>query len=298
MSKPIPLVKLDEKEYIQAVNQSCQGCTGASVTRIVAKVLKDKMVRQEVACCGPAFGNLEQPNIYGEVFEGAGAMSTGLSRAFKKLEREDVVVTAIVGDGGTTDIGFQGLSGAAERNENFLWVCYDNEAYMNTGGQRSSATTKYAETTTTPIGEFSRGKKEWRKNVAAMVALHRVPYVATASIAYPEDFIGKLEYAKNVKGFRFIQISTPCPTGWRFAPQYSVKIGKEMVLSGMWPLYEVIDGEKFRITYKPKELKPVKDVLKMQGRFRHITEYEIEEIQDDVTTYWTRLVAKDGKEFF
>ncbi len=298
MSKPVPLVKLDEKEYIQPANQSCQGCTGASVARIVAKVLKDKMVRQEVACCGPAFGNLEQPSIYGEVFEGAGAMSTGLAHAFKRMNREDAIVTTIVGDGGTTDIGFQGLSGAAERNENVLWVCYDNEAYMNTGGQRSSATTKYAETTTTPVGEFSRGKKERRKNVAAMVALHRVPYMATASIAYPEDFIGKLEYAKNLKGFRFIQVSAPCPTGWRFEPQVAVKVAKEMVLSGMWPLYEVIDGEKFRITYKPKELKPVKDVLKMQGRFRHITEDEIKEIQDDVTAYYNRLVSKDGKEFF
>jgi pyruvate/2-oxoacid:ferredoxin oxidoreductase beta subunit len=298
MSKPVPLVKLDEKEYIQPANQSCQGCTGASVARIVAKVLKDKMVRQEVACCGPAFGNLEQPSIYGEVFEGAGAMSTGLAHAFKRLNREDAIVTTIVGDGGTTDIGFQGLSGAAERNENVLWVCYDNEAYMNTGGQRSSATTKYAETTTTPVGEFSRGKKERRKNVAAMVALHRVPYMATASIAYPEDFIGKLEYAKNIKGFRYIQISAPCPTGWRFEPQVAVKVAKEMVLSGMWPLYEVINGESFRITYKPKELKPVKDVLKMQGRFRHITEDEIKEIQDDVTAYWGRLVSKDGKEFF
>jgi len=298
MSKPVPLVKLDEKEYIQPANQSCQGCTGASVARIVAKVLKDKMVRQEVACCGPAFGNLEQPSIYGEVFEGAGAMSTGLAHAFKRMNREDAIVTTIVGDGGTTDIGFQGLSGAAERNENVLWVCYDNEAYMNTGGQRSSATTKYAETTTTPVGEFSRGKKERRKNVAAMVALHRVPYMATASIAYPEDFIGKLEYAKNLKGFRFIQVSAPCPTGWRFEPQVAVKVAKEMVLSGMWPLYEVIDGEKFRITYKPKELKPVKDVLKMQGRFRHITEDEIKDIQDDVTAYYNRLISKDGKEFF
>ena len=298
MSKPVPLVKLDEKEYIQPANQSCQGCTGASVARIVAKVLKDKMVRQEVACCGPAFGNLEQPSIYGEVFEGAGAMSTGLAHAFKRMNREDAIVTTIVGDGGTTDIGFQGLSGAAERNENVLWVCYDNEAYMNTGGQRSSATTKYAETTTTPVGEFSRGKKERRKNVAAMVALHRVPYMATASIAYTEDFIGKLEYAKNLKGFRFIQVSAPCPTGWRFEPQVAVKVAKEMVLSGMWPLYEVIDGEKFRITYKPKELKPVKDVLKMQGRFRHITEDEIKDIQDDVTAYYNRLISKDGKEFF
>src|SRR4030067_2350305 len=122
------------------------------------------------------------------------------------MGRDDVIVTGIIGDGGTVDIGFQGLSGAAERNENVLWICYDTEAYMNTGGQRSSATTKYAVTTTTPIGEFSRGKKEKRKNVAAVVAMHKVPYMATASVAYPEDLIGKIEYAKGIKGFRFILI--------------------------------------------------------------------------------------------
>ena len=299
MSKPVPLVKLDEKEYIESANQACQGCTGATVARIVGKVIGGKMVRQEVACCGPAFGNLYQPSIYAEVFEGAGAMMTGLNRAFKRMDRDDVVVTGIVGDGGTFDIGFQGLSGAAERNENILWICYDNEAYMNTGGQRSSATTKYAQTTTTPIGEFSRGKKERRKNVAALVAMHHVPYMATASVAYPEDLIGKLEYAKKLKGFRFILISAPCPTGWRTEPQYAVKVGKDMVLSGMWPLYEVIDGEKFRLTFKPKEpLKPVKDVLKIQGRFRHVTDDEIKELQDEVSAYWKRLVEKDGGPFF
>jgi pyruvate/2-oxoacid:ferredoxin oxidoreductase beta subunit len=298
MSKPVPLIKLDETEYILPSNQACQGCTGATVARIVSKVLKDKMVRQEVACCGPAFFNINQPSIYGEVFEGAGAMMTGLSRAFKKMGRDDVIVTGIIGDGGTVDIGFQGLSGAAERNENVLWICYDNEAYMNTGGQRSSATTKYAVTTTTPIGEFSRGKKEKRKNVAAMVAMHKVPYMATASVAYPEDLIGKIEYAKGLKGFRFIMISAPCPTGWRFEPQYAVKIAKEMVLSGLWPLYEVLDGENFRLTFRPKDLKPVKEVLKMQGRFRHMTDDELTEIQNDVNAYWNRLNEKDGKIFF
>lgn len=297
MSKPVPLTKLEETEFITPANSACQGCAGSIVARIVSKVLGETMVRQEVACCGPAFGNITQPAFYGEVFEGAGAMMTGFARAFKTVERDDLRVVGIIGDGGTTDIGFQGLSAAAERNEDILWVCYDNEAYMNTGGQRSSATTRYAATTTTPIGEYSRGKKEPKKQLTLLVGAHGVPYVATASVAYPEDFMGKLEYAKDVRGFRFIQVSAPCPTGWRFDPRYSVKVAKEMVLSGLWPLYEAVEGS-LRITYKPKELKPVKEVLKSQGRFRHITDYEVDEIQEEVNTFWMRLLAKDGGPLF
>lgn len=297
MSKPIPLNKLEEQEYITPANSACQGCAGSIVARIVSKVIGKDMVRQEVACCGPAFGNITQPVFYGEIFEGAGAMMTGFTRAFKQAEREDIRVTGIIGDGGTTDIGFQGLSAAAERDEDMLWVCYDNEAYMNTGGQRSSATTKYATTTTTPLGEFSRGKKEQKKPLPLLVAMHRVPYTATASVAYPEDFIGKLSYAKPVKGFRFIQVSAPCPTGWRFDPRYSVKVAKEMVLSGLWPLYEVADGN-LKLSLKPKELKPVKDVLRSQGRFRHITDDEVDEIQGWVDMNWARLLEKDGGPVF
>ena len=297
MSKPVPLNKLDEQEYITPANSACQGCAGSIVARIVSKVIGKDMVRQEVACCGPAFGNITQPVFYGEIFEGAGAMMTGFARAFNKLEREDIRVTGIIGDGGTSDIGFQGLSAAAERGEDMLWVCYDNEAYMNTGGQRSSATTKYAATTTTPIGEFSRGKAEQKKPLPLLVAMHRVPYTATASVAYPEDFIGKLSYAKPVKGFRFIQVSAPCPTGWNFDPRYSAKIAKEMVLSGLWPLYEVVEGT-LKLNIKPKELKPVRDVLKSQGRFRHITDDEVDDIQSWVDENWARLLERDGGPVF
>ena len=293
MSKPIPLNKLEEREYITPANSACQGCGGSIVARIVAKVIGKDMVRQEDACCGPAFGNITQPVFYGEIFEGAGAMMTGFARAFKRVDREDIRVTGIIGDGGTTDIGFQGLSASAERNEDMLWVCYDNEAYMNTGGQRSSATTKYAATTTTPIGEFSRGKSEKKKPLPMLVAMHNVPYTATASIAYPEDFIGKLSYAKPIKGFRFIQVSAPCPTGWRFDPRYTAKVAKDMVLSGLWPLYEVVDGN-LNLTVKPRELKPVKDVLKSQGRFRHVTDDEVDEIQGWAFENWARLLEIDG----
>ncbi len=298
MSKPFPLRNLREEEFIMPANQACQGCAGSIIARIVSKVLGVAAVRQQVACCGPAFMNIRTPTIYGEVFEGAAAMMTGLSRAYKVLGRDDIIVTGIIGDGGTVDIGFQGLSAAAERDENLLWIVYDNEAYMNTGGQRSSSTTKYAYTTTTPVGRLSRGKREMRKNVPLLVAMHNVPYVATASISYPEDLIGKLEYAKGLKGFRYIHVSAPCPTGWGFDPKDTVKVGREMVMSGLWPLYEVIEGETLRLTYKPRELKPVRDALKIQGRFRHITDPEVEEIQLDVTGFWERLTTKDEGPFF
>ena len=298
MSKPFPLTRLGDEEFIDPANQACQGCAGSIVARIVSKALGPNIVRQEVACCGPAFGNIRAPSIYAEIFEGAGAMMTGLSRGFKRRGREDITVVGIIGDGGTVDIGFQGLSASAERNENFIWVVYDNEAYMNTGGQRSSATTKYAYTTTTPVGELSRGKPERKKNVPLLVAAHNVPYVATASVSFPEDLIGKLRYAQGLEGFRFIHIRAPCPTGWGFNPMDTIKVGREMVLSGLWPLYEVVDGRTLRLTYKPRELKPVREVLKMQGRFRHVTDPEVEEIQGDVTEFWERLTSKDGGPLF
>jgi len=298
MSKPFPLTRLGDEEFIDPANQACQGCAGSIVARIVSKALGPNIVRQEVACCGPAFGNIRAPSIYAEIFEGAGAMMTGLSRGLKRRGREDITVVGIIGDGGTVDIGFQGLSAAAERNEDFIWIVYDNEAYMNTGGQRSSATTKYAYTTTTPVGEISRGKPERKKNVPLLVAAHNVPYVATASVSFPEDLIGKLRYAQGLEGFRFIHISAPCPTGWGFNPKDTIKVGREMVLSGLWPLYEVVDGRTLRLTYKPRELKPVREVLKMQGRFRHVTDPEVEEIQGDVTEFWERLTSKDGGPLF
>ncbi len=297
MSRPIPLHELGDKEYIDPANQACQGCGGAIVSRLVSKALGEGFVRAEVACCGPAFMNIRAPSIYVEVFEGAGALMTGISRGLKRIGREDVVVMGIIGDGGTVDIGFQGLSAAAERNENILWVCYDNEAYMNTGGQKSGATTLYAATTTTPIGEYSRGKLERRKNVPLLMAMQGAPYVATASVAFPEDLLGKLIHAKGIKGFRYIHVSSPCPTGWGYDPKDTIKVARGMVQSGLWPLYEVSDGI-LRLNYKPRELKPVREVLKMQGRFRHLNDEEIDRIQREVDTFWRRLVAKDGGEIF
>ncbi len=293
MSKPTPLSKLNEIEYISPANSACQGCAGSIVARIVSKVMGKEMVRLEVACCAPAHDNITMPSFYGEIFESAGAMMSGMSHAFKRAGRDELRVTGIIGDGGSSDIGFQGLSAAAERNDDMLWVCYDNEAYMNTGGQRSSATTKFAATTTTPIGKKSRGKSEKKKPLPLIVAMHGVPYTATASVAFPEDFIGKLQYAKPIQGFRFVQVSAPCPTGWRFDPKKAVRVAKDMVNSGLWPLYEVVDGN-LKLSYKPKELKPVQDVLRSQGRFRHITDDEVDMIQGYVFNQWKSLLERDG----
>jgi pyruvate/2-oxoacid:ferredoxin oxidoreductase beta subunit len=238
--------------------------------------------------------NIRVPSFYGPAFEGAAAFLTGLSRGYKLIGREDVVIAGLIGDGGTVDIGFQGLSAAAERNENIFWFTYDNEAYMNTGGQRSGATPAHAQTSTTPIAKLSQGKVEEKKNVPFILALHNIPYVATASVAYPEDLTAKILYGKGIHGFRYLHINAPCPTGWNYDPKDTIKIARLSVDSGLWPLYEILDGRRLRLTYKPKELKPVAEALKLQGRFRHLTDETINIIQTKTKENWERLLSMDG----
>jgi len=271
---------------------ACQGCGPALAARLVFKALGRNVIRHGVPSCPDSV--TATPRV-GSVFEGGGAALTGTWRGLKALGREDVIPVGFFGDGGTYDIGLQGLSAAAERNENILVVCKDNEAYMNTGNQRSSSTPLYARTTTTPIGPRSRGKPTPKKNIPLIFAAHYVPYVATASIAYPTDLIAKVLYAKKIKGFRMIIVHSPCPTGWRFDPSKTIEIGRLAVQTGMWALYEILDGEKFRLTYKPKELKPVTEYLKPQGRFRHLTEEEIAEIQEMATRNWQKLLKADER---
>ncbi len=294
MSKKIRLTDLPDEEAVWPGNPACQGCAGSTVGRLVYKALGRNSLRVEVASCAPGFMNIRVPSFYAPAFEGAGAFLTGLARGYKIIGREDVVVAGLIGDGGTVDIGFQGLSAAAERNENIFWFTYDNEAYMNTGGQRSSATPQYARTATTPASESSRGKVERRKNVPFILALHRVPYVATASVAYPEDLTAKIVYGKGLRGFRYMHINSPCPTGWGFDPKDTIKVARLLVGSGLRPLYEILDGRYLRVTYKPRKLKPVADALRLQRRFRHLTDEEVATIQERTTAEWERLVSMDG----
>jgi pyruvate/2-oxoacid:ferredoxin oxidoreductase beta subunit len=209
------------------------------------------------------------------------------------LGREDVNVVGFFGDGGTYDIGFQAISGAAERNENVFVVCKDNEAYMNTGNQRSGSTPLYATTMTTPIGPFGQGKETPKKNILMIFAAHHVPYVASASIAYPMDLIAKVNHAKTVQGFKMLIVHSPCPTGWEFDPSKTIEVARLAVQTGIWPLYEITDGERLRMTYKPRELKPVGDYIKAQRRFRHFTDAMRAEIQKRATTNWEKLCRLD-----
>jgi len=242
------------------------------------------------ACCyavidGPFPYSAAGVPLLHSAFEATAAFASGVRAGLDMQGDRDAQVVAVAGDGGTFDIGLQALSGSAERNENFLYVCYDNEAYMNTGIQRSSATPRTAWTTTTPR---SSPKKEAKKDMGAIMAAHRVPYFATTSIAYPQDLYYKLEKAKSIDGFRMIHYFSPCPVGWKTDSRVSIKLSRLAVQSRVFPLYEIEHGEVYRLTVNPDPV-PVADYLKAQGRFSHLGEDDIRTVQEEVDHNWRRL---------
>ena len=208
-----------------------------------------------------------------------------------KIPTQDINVVVMAGDGGTSDIGLQALSGALERGHDFLYICFDNEAYMNTGIQRSSATPYGASTTTSPAGKVSIGQVTWKKNMPAIAAAHDIPYVATASPSYPFDLMKKVAKGVATKGPAYIHILSVCPTGWRSATELTVRIGSLAVETGIFPLYEIEDG-KYKLNVDLPERKPVTDYLKLQGRFRHLSEETIKHIQHRVDKEYDRLMEK------
>jgi pyruvate/2-oxoacid:ferredoxin oxidoreductase beta subunit len=223
------------------------------------------------ACClsvcnGPYPSAAFKVPVVNCAFETAAVTAAGIRAGLDKRGDRDAHVITLAGDGGTYDIGLQSLSGAAERNDNIIYICYDNEAYMNTGIQRSSSTPTEAITTTTPD---AAPKKEFKKDILSIMAAHRVPYIASATIAYPKDFRKKLEKAKEIEGFRFILAFSPCPTGWKFDPKYSMKMAKLAVNAGIFPLLEIEDREVkwTRTPRKGKEEEAVEEYMKLQRRF-------------------------------
>ena len=294
-SKAMRKLSIPREEYMSPGHLACQGCAAALIMRLVLKALGKKCIFSIPACC---WSVIDGPFPYSAIgvplnhvpFETAASSAAGVAAAMKVLGKEDVTVVAWAGDGGTFDIGIQAISGAAEREDNILYIVYDNEAYMNTGIQRSSATPWKAWTTTTP---YKFPKKTPKKNIDAILAAHKIPYLATASPAYPEDLVRKVKKAKEIKGFKFIHIISPCPPGWKTPPEISIKLARLAVQTGIFPLYEVEKGEYYKINVKPKELKPVIEYLKLQGRFRHLTEEDVQEIQRQVERNWKTLLLKE-----
>lgn len=285
--------ELSKEEYLLRGHIACAGCGPAIGLRLLFKALGNKIILVVPACCssvipGPyPYTSLAVP-VQNIIFEATGATASGVVAALRKKGVKDVTVVGWAGDGGTFDIGIQALSGAAERGTNFIYVCYDNEAYGNTGVQRSGATPYGAWTTTTPTG-----KKERKKDMPFIMAAHRIPYIATACPSYPLDFVKKLRKAKEIKGTKFIHLLAPCPTGWRYDTSKTVEIGRLAVQTGLWALFEIEYG-KFKLNPPSDQLidkekrKPIKEYLSLQGRFRKLTEDDIEKKQKWVDEDWER----------
>lgn len=290
---------IPEEEYMGSGHLACPGCGGALAMRYVLKALGEKTMVVIPACCWTIiagqfpYSSLKLP-LYHTAFETAASAAAGIRAALDIMGDKETTVLAWAGDGGTFDIGIQALSAAAERNDDIIYVCYDNEAYMNTGIQRSSATPWGAWTTTTPT---RHPKGEPKKDMVAIMAAHRIPYTATASVAYPEDLIRKLKKAKEIRGTKFIHILAPCPPGWKAPAELAIKLARLAVQTKVFPLYEIEDGEKYKymINLEPNGI-PVREYLKLQGRFNHLTEKDIEFIQENVDKEWARLLNKARKE--
>ncbi|MGQ9748612.1 3-methyl-2-oxobutanoate dehydrogenase subunit beta [Desulfosoma sp.] len=286
---------VSEREYMCSGHVGCPGCGAAIAMRFLLKALGEKTIMVIPACCwsiiaGPYPQSTLKVPVLHTAFETGGAVASGVRAALDiQGDRETTVVTW-AGDGGTFDIGFQALSGAVERNEDFIYVCYDNEAYMNTGVQRSSSTPYGAWTTTTPGQEW---KKLRKKNIVEALVAHRIPYAATASIAFPEDLMRKVHKAKGIRGSRFLHIYASCPTGWRLPSELAVRIARMAVQTNIFPLYEVENGVRYTINYMPKGYL-VREYFKLQGRFKHLTDADLEGIQRMVDEDWELLLRKAG----
>ncbi len=274
---------------------SCQGCGAPIAMRHVLRVLGKNTVFAVPACCWTIIdGNypmhsLKVPLLH-VAFETAAISAVGIKAGLEVKGFKDVNVVAWAGDGGTYDIGIQALSGAAERGDDIIYICYDNEAYMNTGIQRSGATPYKAWTTTTP---YTRPNPRPKKDIIQIMAAHRIPYIATISIAYLNDLIRKVEKAKNLKGkgLRFLLIYSPCPPGWRLpSSEITIKIARLAVETNFFPLYEIEDGEKYTLNFIP-EKKPLKEFIKVQGRFKHLRDEEIEEMEKIVQKNFERILS-------
>lgn len=281
----------DEEKIFNSGHNACPGCGEALAVRYVLNTMGPDTIGVVPPSCiaiisGPQpYSSMRIP-VYQTTLEASAASAAGISRALKRQGKDDVKVLVLAGDGGTYDIGFQSLSGAAERNEDMVYVCLDNEGYMNTGAQKSSSTPYLAVTSSTP-----GGKPSDKKDITEIMAAHRIPYVATATVGYPDDLARKVAKARDMKGMRFIVVLTPCLDGWGVADDGAVRVSRLAVDTGVFPLYEVEDGERYTINHGPKGI-PVERYLEQQKRYRNLSVAQTAEIQAGVDHRWELLQAR------
>ena len=292
------------EEFFTAGHRACVGCGEALAVRLACKATGPNVIIANATGCMEVVSSQfpytawNVPWIH-TLFENTAAVASGIESGLKAMKRkgrgpaEMPQIVAMAGDGGTADIGLQALSGALERGHDFVYICFDNEAYMNTGIQRSSATPFGAATTTSPPGAKSIGQFSWKKNMPAIAAAHNIPYVATASPSYPFDMMDKVKRALDVKGPAYVHVLSVCPTGWRCATDIAVSIGRLAVETAVFPLYEIENG-KYKLTVNPARIKPVQEYTKLQGRFGHLSEATLKQIQDRVTSDYEELKRKSG----
>jgi len=294
------IAELPATEYVLPGNRACAGCGIGIALRAVTKALEGKMVMTVPASCLTVLGGMyptSSVNVpwINVAFPSTAAAAAGAAAGLRAMGKaDDMTVLAMAGDGGTGDIGIQALSGAAERNDDFIYLCYDNEAYMNTGTQRSGLTPAGARTTTTWTG-----KRENPKDLPRIMEAHNIPYVASTSAAYPTDVYDRVRTARGIRGLRYIHMNTPCPSGWNFDPKDTVRLGKLAVDCGIVVLYEV-EGGVFRLTGRSaalakagKPLTPVSEYVVTQGRFRGMTPEAIAGVQEWVDARWTGYLARE-----
>ena len=290
------------KELLAEGHNFCIGCGEALAIRLACKAIGENMIIgmatgcDEVCTTPLPVTSWRVPWLH-TLFENVGAEISGVEAGLKALMRKgkiperDIKCIGMAGDGATSDIGVQALSGAIERGHNFLYICWDNEAYMNTGIQRSSSTPYGASTTTAPAGKVSIGQKTRKKNMVEICVAHNIPYAATACPSYPFDLMNKVKKGAEVKGPAYVHILCPCCTGWRYPSKMTIQMGRLAVETGIFPLYEVENG-RYRLNVDRPTLKPVEEYLKPQGRYRHLTDKDIQEIQEMVNEDYAKLKAK------
>ena len=288
-------MEIPEEEYIFPGTRACAGCSMALIYRIALKAMGPKTIITVPASCLTVLHGMQgfcttKVSVLHTPFATTGASASGIVASLEdKGLADEVNVLAFAGDGGTVDIGIQSLSGAVERGTNFIYACYDNEAYMNTGVQRSGSTPPGAYSTTTP-----NGKKGYKKNMAKILEAHGIPYVATAISSYPLDLYEKFKNAQKIQGPKYIHILAPCPPGWGYNPKDSIEIGRLAVQTGFWPLYEVIEG-KFILSkdsqrfIDPAKRKPIIEYLNIQKRFKDLSNEDIEQYNSYIEAQWKEI---------